>query len=87
MDAAEQPRTTGERVDTWEMVVIHRWFKREFAQLPALVRGVAPGDRVGARYVAEFVEMMAELLHSGGRTPTSPPAVSSPTSSTACPWR
>lgn len=63
MDAAEQPRTTGERVDTWEMVVIHRWFKREFAQLPALVRGVAPGDRAGARYVAEFVEMMAELLH------------------------
>jgi hypothetical protein len=50
-------------VDTWEMVVIHRWFRREFAQMPALVRGVAPGDRDGARYVAEFIEMMAGLLH------------------------
>ncbi|MFI6096962.1 hemerythrin domain-containing protein [Lentzea sp. NPDC051213] len=63
MDTGRQPRTTGETVDTWEMVVIHRWFKREFAQMPALVRGVAPGDRDGARYVAEFIEMMASLLH------------------------
>ncbi|MEV6239785.1 hemerythrin domain-containing protein [Lentzea sp. NPDC051838] len=60
MDAAKQHRST---VDTWEMVVIHRWFKREFAAMPALVRGVAPGDRKNAEYVAEFVEMMAGLLH------------------------
>ena len=60
MNAAEQP--WGE-VDTWEMVVIHRWFKREFAALPALVRGVAPGDGDGARYVAEFAGMMTGLLH------------------------
>ncbi|MET9625869.1 hemerythrin domain-containing protein [Lentzea sp. NPDC006480] len=63
MDAAKQPRTTGETVDTWEMVVIHRWFKREFAEMPALVRGVADQDRERARYVAGFVEMMAGLLH------------------------
>ncbi|MFS8096161.1 hemerythrin domain-containing protein [Lentzea alba] len=63
MDAAGQPRTTGETVDTWEMVVIHRWFKREFAQMPALVRGVAPSDHGNVRYVADFVEMMAGLLH------------------------
>src|SRR5687768_12993792 len=30
--------------------------------------GRGSGDRAGARYVAEFVEMMVELLHSGGRT-------------------
>ncbi|KJK36655.1 hypothetical protein UK23_42005 [Lentzea aerocolonigenes] len=50
-------------MDTWEMVVVHRWFKREFAEMPALVRGVAHEDRDRARYVAGFVEMMAGLLH------------------------
>src|SRR5688500_16495376 len=30
MDPGRQPRTTGETVDTWVMVVIHRWFRREF---------------------------------------------------------
>lgn len=63
MDAAKQPRTTGETVDTWEMVVVHRWFKREFADMPALVRGVAHQDRGRAEYVAGFVGMMAGLLH------------------------
>lgn len=63
MDTGRQPRTTGETVDTWVMVVIHRWFRREFAEMPALVRGVAPGDRDRARYVAGFVGMMVGLLH------------------------
>jgi hemerythrin-like domain-containing protein len=63
MDTDKQPQPTGEIVDTWQMVVIHKWFKREFAQLPAMIRGVAAGDQARAKYIGEFVELMTTFLH------------------------
>jgi hemerythrin-like domain-containing protein len=63
MDTDKHPQPTGETVDTWQMVVIHKWFKREFSHLPTMIRGVAAGDRTRAEYVAEFVELMTTFLH------------------------
>ncbi len=36
---------TRDTVDTWDMVVVHRAFRREFGRTPGLIRGVADGDR------------------------------------------
>lgn len=57
------PNTTTERVDTWDMVVVHRYFRREFALLPELVRGVAGRDLAHARLVATWVAELIESLH------------------------
>ena len=42
-------------VDTHEMVVIHRVFRRELGLLPRLIRGVADGDTVRAARVKEHL--------------------------------
>ena len=42
-------------VDTREMVVIHRVFRRELALLPRLIRGVADGDTARAARISEHL--------------------------------
>jgi hemerythrin-like domain-containing protein len=51
------------RVQTWEMVVVHRVFRREFDALPALVRAVPPGDVDRAGVVLGHLRELAGSLH------------------------
>ncbi len=51
------------RPDTTDMIVLHNAFRREFALLPALVAGVAPGDRGRARTVVEHLDTELAALH------------------------
>lgn len=60
---ASEPRPTGEVVDTWEMVVVHRLFRREFRLMPGLLRGVAGGDTTRAELVGDHIAMLATGLH------------------------
>jgi hemerythrin-like domain-containing protein len=55
--------TAAERVDTWEMVVVHRAFRREFRMAPALIRSVSAGDRDRADFVGEHLFGMVTGLH------------------------
>jgi iron-sulfur cluster repair protein YtfE (RIC family) len=55
--------TTETRPDTREMVVVHDMFRREFGELPALVRGVPAGDTARAGVVVDFVDELANGLH------------------------
>jgi hemerythrin-like domain-containing protein len=52
-----------ERVDTNEMVIVHRVFRREFRMLPVMVRRVAAGDRDRAAVVAGHAADMTFTLH------------------------
>lgn len=52
-----------QRVDTWEMVLVHRVFRREFRLLPALVRAVRDGDRARADVVGEHLADLTGALH------------------------
>lgn len=54
---------TDERPDTRDMRVVHDVFRREYALLPALVRGVADGDAARAATVAAHHRLLSELLH------------------------
>jgi hemerythrin-like domain-containing protein len=58
-----QPKPTGQQIDTWEMVVVHRMFRREFRLMPGLVRGVAAGDTARSELVGDHVETLAAALH------------------------
>jgi len=49
-------------IDTSEMNVVHVVFRREFRNLPALVRGVAVGDTARAAVVGRHVEFMFMFL-------------------------
>lgn len=51
------------RPDTRDMLVVHTAIRREFAALPALVRGVAAGDTERAAVVGGHYALMARLLH------------------------
>ncbi|MDJ0413977.1 hemerythrin domain-containing protein [Rhodococcus opacus] len=51
------------RPDTREMVVVHDCFRRQFAALPALVRGVPAGDTARAGEVVTFFAELATALH------------------------
>jgi hemerythrin-like domain-containing protein len=51
------------RPDTHEMVIVHRAFRREFRLAPELIRGVAAGDTVRARVVADHVADLVWGLH------------------------
>ncbi|WP_173924163.1 hemerythrin domain-containing protein [Agromyces sp. Marseille-P2726] len=51
-----------------EVVVIHRLFRRLFAEAPALVRDVAPGDVARAGHVAKHLHGIIALLHVHHRT-------------------
>lgn len=57
------PNTTTERVDTWDMVVVHRFFRREFKLMPQLVQGVAAGDTEHAAVVGSWVAELVDGLH------------------------
>ena len=49
-------------IDTSEMNVVHVVFRREFWQLPGLVRGVEPGDTTRAGVVASHADFMLRWL-------------------------
>ena len=55
--------TSGTRIDTREMVVVHTAFRREFEAAPAIVRGVAAGDRARAQRVGDHVQLLLDMLH------------------------
>jgi hemerythrin-like domain-containing protein len=55
--------TAVERVDTHEMVIVHRLFRREFRLLPVMVRLVPAGDRDRAAVVADHAADMTYTLH------------------------
>jgi hypothetical protein len=54
---------TTERVDTWDMPLVHRVFRREFHLLPALVRAVPEGNTARAGVVGAHLESLAAGLH------------------------
>jgi hypothetical protein len=51
------------RVDTRDMVVVHDSIRRQFGQVPALVRAVAAGDTGRADVVADHLDLLGDLLH------------------------
>jgi hemerythrin-like domain-containing protein len=55
--------TASDRPPIQQMVVIHRVFRREFGLLPALVRGVIPGDLQRAKAVADHVTGLLRFVH------------------------
>jgi len=55
--------TTTEATDTWDMVLVHRGFRRDFRMLPSLVRGVSEGDTARAETVGFHLEKVADALH------------------------
>lgn len=50
-------------VDTWEMVMIHRVFRRELGLVPGLIRRVGDGDRRRSAVVAEHFAFLVDGLH------------------------
>jgi hemerythrin-like domain-containing protein len=54
---------TNHAVDTWEMVVVHRLFRREFGLAPGLIRRVADGDRQRSAVVADHLTFLTDGLH------------------------
>jgi iron-sulfur cluster repair protein YtfE (RIC family) len=48
--------------DTRDMYMVHTMFRREFAALSALVRGVAPGDTERANQLAEHIGLLTAVL-------------------------
>ncbi len=54
---------TNDAVDTWEMVVVHRAFRREFGLAPGLIRRVAAGDRQRSAVVADHLVFVSDGLH------------------------
>ncbi|MGW6508921.1 hemerythrin domain-containing protein [Streptomyces niveus] len=55
--------TSGPGVDTHEMVLIHRVLRREFGQLPRLIRAVA-GDRARSKLIGAHAREMLTFLHT-----------------------
>lgn len=51
------------RVNTWEMVVVHRMFRREFRILPDIVRAVENGDHDRAEIVGGHLSDVCHGLH------------------------
>jgi hemerythrin-like domain-containing protein len=49
--------------DVRDMLVVHESFRQEFARIPDLVSGVAPGDLSRTRVVAEHLDLMVQMLH------------------------
>ncbi|MCY1145169.1 hemerythrin domain-containing protein [Actinoplanes sp. Pm04-4] len=54
---------TTTHTDTWDMVLVHRVFRREFRIMPALVRAVPPGDTARADVLGEHLANVAAGLH------------------------
>jgi hemerythrin-like domain-containing protein len=56
--------TTDEQyADIREMYMVHTVFRREFALLPALVRGVAIGDKERSQIIADHIGLLNSSLH------------------------
>jgi len=55
--------TSTERVDTWEMNLVHRVFRREFRITPALIRAVPAGDTARATVIGDHLRNVADALH------------------------
>ena len=47
-----------------EMLIVHDMFRREFALMPGLVRGVAAGDRDRAQIIGDHIEGATSALHT-----------------------
>ena len=60
--AAMQRTTTG-GVDTSDMVIVHRAFRREFGMFPGLVAGVRPGDIARSERVGAWIAQLIAVLH------------------------
>jgi hemerythrin-like domain-containing protein len=59
---------TAARVDTWEMVLVHRVFRREFRLLPALIRATREGDTARAEVLGDHLQNLTTGLehhHTG----------------------
>lgn len=54
---------SGARVDTHEMVLIHRVLRREFGLLPRLFRSAA-GDRARSKVIGAHAREMVDFLHT-----------------------
>jgi hemerythrin-like domain-containing protein len=46
-----------------DMYAVHTVFRREFALMPALVRGVAAGDKERSQIVADHIKLVTTILH------------------------
>jgi hemerythrin-like domain-containing protein len=55
---------TGKLADVREMYMVHTMLRREFAALPALVRGVVAGDGARANLIAEHIDVLVAVLHA-----------------------
>ncbi|WP_250001657.1 hemerythrin domain-containing protein [Actinoplanes sp. M2I2] len=62
-DSAPASPHPAERTDTWDMLVVHRVFRREFRILPALIRAVAPGHTARAEVLGLHLANVASGLH------------------------
>jgi hemerythrin-like domain-containing protein len=51
------------KTDVRDMHAVHTLFRREFALMPALVRGVAAGDKKRVQIVGDHVALLTNLLH------------------------
>jgi hemerythrin-like domain-containing protein len=58
MTSSEEPYA-----DTRDMYAVHTLFRREFALMPALVRGVTDRDEERAEIVADHIELLNRVLH------------------------
>jgi len=56
-----------ERADTRDMCMVHTMFRREFAALPTLVRGVAPQDAERTYLIAEHIDLLTAVLEAHHR--------------------
>jgi hemerythrin-like domain-containing protein len=54
---------TNGTADTWDMVVIHKAFRREFALIPGLIRQVTDRDTRRSAVVADHIAYLADGLH------------------------
>jgi hemerythrin-like domain-containing protein len=52
-----------EMADVRDMYMAHTMFRREFALLPDLIRGVAPGDTRRAEVVGAHADLLCRVLH------------------------
>jgi hypothetical protein len=57
------PLSAGNPVDTQEMVIVHRAFRRAFRTAPLWIESVRAGDRPRAESVAEYLTIIVEGLH------------------------
>ncbi|MDQ6875722.1 MAG: hemerythrin domain-containing protein [Actinomycetota bacterium] len=55
--------TTSTGCDTHDMVLLHRVFRRQFGQLPAIIQAVAEGDRDRAAVIAAHAGEQLDVLH------------------------